>query len=206
MTIEFERSIFATTLFHTAVVYRKGESLSPTTGETLQTFAPVEEDSTVISVTASKDTEKFTAAAHGLVNGDKVRFTATALPGGLAMLTDYFVVNKATDDFQVSLTLGGAAVNLSSNGSGVVATKRVAVGAIACALSMKQGSAVQTEAEKKIAQGNTFFAAHDEDLQVGDRCVVTLENGSTKRVVLDSLSIYPSHIEATASLYDEARA
>lgn len=60
-----------------------------------------------------------TATGHGLNNNDFIQFTTTgSLPTGLSTNTTYFVVNKATDTFQVSLTPGGTAINTSSAGSG----------------------------------------------------------------------------------------
>jgi len=58
---------------------------------------------------------------HTLVNGDRVAFTTTTtLPAGLALLTDYFVINAiATVSFEVSLTSGGAAVDITDDGTGV---------------------------------------------------------------------------------------
>ena len=73
----------------------------------------------------------FTAPAHGLVDGDRVRFTANAggaglapgvLPAGLSASTLYYVVGVATlggDMFQVSTSSGGAAVNVTDAGSGL---------------------------------------------------------------------------------------
>ena len=56
-----------------------------------------------------------TKTAHGLNNGDVVTFTTTGtLPGTLSINLPYYVVNKATDTFQLSLTSGGAAIDTSS--------------------------------------------------------------------------------------------
>lgn len=53
--------------------------------------------------------------AHGLNNGDVVTFTTTGvLPGTLSINQPYYVVNKATDTFEVSLTSGGTAIDTSS--------------------------------------------------------------------------------------------
>jgi len=41
-----------------------------------------------------------------------------ALPTGLNAYTVYYVINKAANTFQVSLTLGGVAVTFSDDGSG----------------------------------------------------------------------------------------
>lgn len=64
----------------------------------------------------------FTAVAHGLVAGDKISLTTTsALPTGLAVNTDYYVIaaGLTADDFEVSATPGGAAVNTSGVQGGV---------------------------------------------------------------------------------------
>lgn len=64
----------------------------------------------------------FTAVGHGLVEGDKISLTTTsALPTGLAVNTDYYVIaaGLTADEFQVSATAGGAAVNTSGVQGGV---------------------------------------------------------------------------------------
>jgi hypothetical protein len=58
------------------------------------------------------------STAHGLTNGTKVVFFNSTVPGGLTEGTVYFVVNATTDTFQVSGTSGGAAIVITSTGSG----------------------------------------------------------------------------------------
>jgi hypothetical protein len=56
---------------------------------------------------------------HGLANTNRVFVTAVAgeaLPAGLSATTLYFVVGSTTDTFQVSLTSGGAAVDITALG------------------------------------------------------------------------------------------
>jgi hypothetical protein len=56
---------------------------------------------------------------HGLVNTDRVFVSSVAseaLPAGLSATVLYFVVNKTTDTFQLSLTSGGAAVDITALG------------------------------------------------------------------------------------------
>ena len=72
------------------------------------------------------DTDTFTSVAHGLANNDVIFpiinhdagavFPLAVYAGGMAQGT-YYVVNKADDAFQISLTNGGAAVNLTTNAS-----------------------------------------------------------------------------------------
>jgi hypothetical protein len=66
-----------------------------------------------------------TRATHGLANGSFVYFTTTgALPTGLAVNTGYYVINSATNTFNVSLTLGGTAINTSGTQSGTHSVSR----------------------------------------------------------------------------------
>ncbi len=60
------------------------------------------------------------ATAHGLVDGDifEVSNSGGALPSGLTAATKYFVITSTANLFQLSLTLGGAAVNFIDNGTG----------------------------------------------------------------------------------------
>jgi len=58
--------------------------------------------------------------AHGFVDDDVVVLFGAALPGGLTQATEYFVITAATDTFQVSATQGGAAVDITDEGFGVV--------------------------------------------------------------------------------------
>jgi len=59
------------------------------------------------------------AAGHGLRNGQLVTVTSTtALPGGLDENTFYYVRARAATTVELSLTVGGAAVTLSSDGTG----------------------------------------------------------------------------------------
>lgn len=54
------------------------------------------------------------AVAHGLSNTQKIVFFNGTPPTPLAEGTTYFVVNAATDTFQVSATSGGAAIDLTA--------------------------------------------------------------------------------------------
>jgi len=71
------------------------------------------------AVTANATTDKIEKTAHGLENGDPVVFTAATAPTGLTMGSVYYVVNKTTNDFEISLTVGGAKVTWTTNGTTV---------------------------------------------------------------------------------------
>lgn len=79
---------------------------------------------TISSVDATANT--LTWVAHGLIDGDLILFVSSGtIPGGLLNSADgtphlYYVVGATTDTFQVSLTLGGSAVDITSTGSGTL--------------------------------------------------------------------------------------
>lgn len=84
-----------------------------------QNSGPVLVDVNGGTCTADAGTDKISLTAHGLSNGDQVWFSSTGtLPAPLKASIRYFVVNKGTNDFQVALTSGGSAINLTSTGSG----------------------------------------------------------------------------------------
>ncbi|MFG3439928.1 hypothetical protein ACGF0J_21995 [Nonomuraea sp. NPDC047897] len=59
------------------------------------------------------------SAGHGLVDGDRVMLFnvfSESLPAGLAEGTVYHVVTSTADSFEVSLTQGGASVNITGQG------------------------------------------------------------------------------------------
>jgi len=62
------------------------------------------------------------ALGHTFVNTDEIVFTGASVPGGLTAGTKYFVRDAATDKFKVAATSGGAAIDLTANGTGVVQT------------------------------------------------------------------------------------
>jgi len=75
------------------------------------------------TVTATASTDKVNSTGHGLSNGDTVVFTALTGGAGLTTDTTYYVVNKATNDFQVALTKGGSAVDITTDASAATAYK-----------------------------------------------------------------------------------
>lgn len=67
-----------------------------------------------------------TATGHGLANGKRVQFTTSgALPGGIAANTTYYVINAATNAFNLATTPGGAAIATSGGQSGTHALREV---------------------------------------------------------------------------------
>ncbi len=83
---------------------------------------------TTATGTAAAATDLITLTAHGLVNGDTVRFTSVGAATPLTTAIPYYVVNSSANTFSVSLTKGGAAVDITVDGTviwkkGVTLTK-----------------------------------------------------------------------------------
>lgn len=93
-----------------------GSNVSRTTYAAL--FAKLIRAATVTMTIASPCLVTYTA--HGLQNGDVIKFSTTgALPTGITAGTTYFVLNKTANDFNIAATEGGAAINTSGTQSGV---------------------------------------------------------------------------------------
>jgi Phage gp6-like head-tail connector protein len=75
----------------------------------------------LLPVTADEATDLLTGRGGGLSDGDRVRLSNSggALPAPLAGDTDYFVVDSSGNDFKLSATSGGAAIDVTDNGSGI---------------------------------------------------------------------------------------
>lgn len=86
--------------------------------DTTLSAVPTRQTSSVVTITnASPGVVSW--AANGLANGTPVCFTTTGvLPLPLLTSTVYYVVNDATNTFQVASTVGGAAINTTTGGSG----------------------------------------------------------------------------------------
>ena len=78
----------------------------------------------VVTVDASTDT--LTSTSHGLTNGQasRVRAVDGTVPAGLSAGTQYFVVGATANTFQLSTTVGGAAVNITDAGSGTISVHK----------------------------------------------------------------------------------
>lgn len=61
-----------------------------------------------------------TKVSHGIVDGTKVSFPTIVDTTGISIHTQYFVINAAQDTFQLSLTLGGEAIALTTDGTGTM--------------------------------------------------------------------------------------
>lgn len=80
--------------------------------------------------TAAASTDVFTAPAETFVNGDQVVVVDTGnspLPTGVSENTTYYVVNTSGATFKLSATSGGAAIDITVDGSAFVFAQTVEV-------------------------------------------------------------------------------
>lgn len=83
----------------------------------------VDQQSSTVTITIASPAV-ITWNSNPLSNGSPVYFATTgALPTGLTAGTVYYVVNHATNTFQVAATLGGTAINTSGTQSGTQTAK-----------------------------------------------------------------------------------
>lgn len=75
---------------------------------------------TLKTFTGSSSTDKITSTAHGMNDGDEIIFKIGDLPAPLIAGVLYFVRDKTTNDFKVTTTSGGSAMDLTINGSGTL--------------------------------------------------------------------------------------
>jgi surface protein len=76
---------------------------------------------TAVAVTIQGNpTNTVTRVAHGIPDGTIVSFATIVTTTGISTYTPYYVVSATVDTFQLSLTLGGAAITLTNNGSGTL--------------------------------------------------------------------------------------
>jgi hypothetical protein len=74
---------------------------------------------TIATTAVNTTTNVITSTAHGLVNGAELNYSnqGGASITGLTSGNDYFVVNKTNDTFQLALTWGGDAIDISGTGN-----------------------------------------------------------------------------------------
>lgn len=81
--------------------------------------APTQDDGEEVTITIASP-GVVTQAAHGYAAGKKIILSTTgSLPTGLTAGTVYYVVNPATNTYQLAATPGGAAINTTGTQSGV---------------------------------------------------------------------------------------
>lgn len=80
-----------------------------------------------VSVAGSATNDTITYVAHGLATNTPVTFGGTAVPTGVTAGVTYYVRDVTADTFKVAATPGGAAIDLTSDGTAVTMTEKPAL-------------------------------------------------------------------------------
>jgi surface protein len=72
------------------------------------------------AVTFTTGTNLVNRTAHGYTDGLKISFAEIVTTTGIIQLQTYYVVNATPNTFQLSLTLGGSILPLTTNGTGTI--------------------------------------------------------------------------------------
>ena len=80
---------------------------------------------TPIAVTMQGTGDTVTLTSHGLSNNDEVSFATIVTTTGITINVIYYVISSAANTFQLSLTVGGAAIDLVTDGSGTIRYRAV---------------------------------------------------------------------------------
>lgn len=123
-----------------------------------------------------------TLIANAFVDGDLLELYdggSAVAPGGLSLLTPYYVVNKSGNTFQLALTRGGSAINLTSTGSGAMGLRLRLPSPLATATTYYVTRRTTEETITVAASASTVVVASDKfDLGVDYKLV------NDERVVL----------------------
>jgi len=133
------------------------------------------------TVTFTNATDKVNQTAHGLANGTSIRFSNSggALPAEIRDDQFYYVVNTATNDFEISSTLGGAALDFTDDGTG---TNSYALGGLV-ASSEGESTSSSTRVE-------SFGTQSLVQLDTGDSVEIFVDNhDTTSNIVVKGIQL-----------------
>lgn len=164
---------------------------------------------TGVTFTADASTNFLTSAAHGLVDGQEIAVANTggALPAPLVKTKRYFVRDKTANTFKLALTVGGAAIDLTTAGTGtnkfsiIVRHMPVVPGVFNQAI-LESNDSVETAGSggwlKTITSTHTNTIAGDGSVVTG----LSTSGGLRNRWILGSITEPGASIEATWGSYD----
>jgi len=90
-------------------------------------FADADLANTNAPVTFTDAGDLVTRNSHGYKDGMRISFYSITTTTGITAGQIYYVVNSTTNTFQVSATEGGAALPLTTNGTGIILPYKIAV-------------------------------------------------------------------------------
>ena len=142
------------------------------------------------SVTVDSGTDTVTWNSHGMSDGQKIGFFAATMPGGLSAGTLYYVRDAATNTFKVAASSGGAAIDITSNGTTVTAHTTLTSTVSASATSgfsivTYTGSGANATVEHGLGVAPSMLIAKVRSSAGDDWTVYHTSIGATNRVMLN---------------------
>jgi hypothetical protein len=155
------------------------------------------------AVTVDSSTDTVTWNSHGMSDGQKIGFFASVIPGGLSAGTLYFVRDASTNTFKVAATSGGAAIDITSNGTSVTChttlTSTVSANTTSeFSIVTYTGTGANTTVEHGLDIAPTFIITKRRNGVVGWPCLVKAANsgnGQNGRLNLDETAAYANNVE-----------
>jgi hypothetical protein len=155
------------------------------------------------AVTVDSSTDTVTWNSHGMSDGQKIGFFASVMPGGLSAGTLYFVRDASTNTFKVAATSGGAAIDITSNGTSVTChttlTSTVSANTTSeFSIVTYTGTGANTTVEHGLDIAPTFIITKRRNGVVGWPCLVKTANsgnGQNGRLNLNETANYADNVE-----------
>lgn len=85
----------------------------------------------LVAVAGANTTDLFTATAHGYANGQALIINVLTGLSGVTTSTVYYVISTLANTFQLSATVGGAAINFTTDGTATVGKVTSLIGKVA---------------------------------------------------------------------------
>lgn len=155
-----------------------------------------------VACTADAGTDFINLTAHGYSAGQRLYVTADSMPGGLVAGTPYYVVNPTTNSFQLSATVGGSAIDITTTGTNVFVNSQFRVPNLAGRFPLGYASAAPTKVATFVSRSSNVLTvrgidshAHNE-LQTG-QAVFYNTTGSVITGLTNNTTYYLVRVTAT---------
>ena len=172
----------------------------------LYDFAAAGLANTNAPVTFQDSGDTVTRASHGYVNGDQVSLFNIVSTTGITEGGTYFVINKTTDTFQISLTLGGSAIVLTTDGTGTLLPYKQAI------VTVVPNGGSFTTINLQVKNSTTGLPAYAQgfgDIIIAGPSLSTITIGSASPTVLpytlEQVEIKSSAITSYTDLFQNCR-
>lgn len=141
--------------------------------------------------TANATTEFITSSATTFVDGDVIRLTTSGtLPAGLSLATNYYVISSTGLTCQLSLTSGGAAIDITDTGTGTHTLTFAEKVTMTTFPTLQDGLKIRVAAATTLPTGLTadtdYYVTGSTTGSVGAICKLSLTDAGTPVIMTDA--------------------